>query len=135
MINKLYQYIDGIYSRGLGKDVWFMTKQSMTDFYMPFFIAEIVENYNSKRLIDEGFGTFYSRCFRENQYTLTKFPKQSESENTYRNAIIAEFFGLFYREKAGYDSGVVTPAYKTLKKYIKDHKDIKKFRFLVDRQI
>ena len=135
MINKLYQYIDGIYSHGLGKDVWFMTKQSMSDFYMPFFIAEIIENYNSKKRVDESFGSFYSRCFRENQYTLAKFPKQSESENTYRNAIISEFFGLFYREKAGYDSGVVTPAYQTLKKYIKDHKDIMKYRFLVDRQI
>lgn len=135
MVNKLYEYIDNIHSHGLGKDVWFMTKQTMTDFYMPFFIAEIVENYKTKRQINEGFDAFYSRSFRENAYTSSKFPKQSESKNTYRNAIIAEFFGLFYREKTGYDSGVVTPAYNVLKKYIKDHNDIKKYRFLVDRQI
>ena len=135
MSNKLYDYIDSIINNGVGKDVWCMTKQTMTDFYMPFFIAEIVETYKTKHLVDETFGIYYSRCFRENPYTLAKFPKQSESENTYRNAIISEFFGLFYREKSGYDSGVVTPAYKVLKKYIKDHNDIKKYRFLIDRQI
>ena len=32
-------------------------------------------------------------------------------------------------EKTGYDSGVVTPAYNVLKKYIKDHNDIKKYKY------
>lgn len=135
MINKLYQYIDNVLANGIGKDIWFMTKQTMSDFYMPFFIAEIVETYNEKKHSDESFGAYYSRYFRENPYMLSKYPKQCESENTYRNAIISEFFGLFYRTKSGYDSGVTTPAYNVLKKHIKDHNDIKKYRFLVDRQI
>lgn len=133
-MNKLYHYIDSIYNE-LGKNYWFITKQTMSDFYMPFFIAQIVETYNSCKKHNETFGAYYSRCFKENEYTLAKFPKQSESENTYRNAIISEFFGLFNRTKSSYDSAVVTDAYKILKKYIRNHTDIDKYRFLVDRQI
>lgn len=131
----LETYIDDILNSGLEKNYWFMTKQNLSDFYLPFFVAGIVESYPVHHKSSENFGTYYSRCFREDAYALSKYPKQAESENTYRNAITAEFLGLFYREGDKYDTGIVTDAYKILKKYIKNHDDVLKYRYLIDRQI
>lgn len=135
MDTKLKEYLDGIISDGLEKNYWFMTKQTMTDFYFFLTIAKIVETYNSNKLSTENFGLYYQRFFSEDSYLKKTYQKQTESENTYRNAIISEYLGLFRREKTGYDSAVVTPAYKVISRYIKTHEDLDQYRFLFERQI
>lgn len=131
----LKDYLDNILSTGLEKDYWFVTKQTMTDFYFIFNLAKVVETYPVKKNPGENFGVYYSRFFKENSELLTLYPGQSASENTYRNVILSEFFGLFYREKTTYESGVVTPAYNLLNKYLKKHDDAEKYSFLIERQI
>lgn len=128
-------YLDDILNQGLEKDYWFITKQTMSDFFFIFTIAKIVKEYKVKKKPSESFGSFYSRYFLEDDYLKKAYPKQWESENTFRNAIIAEFFGLFYREKAAYDSSNTTPAFDILEKYISKPNDVIKYRFIIDRQI
>lgn len=135
MDNNLKKYLSTIVDDGLEKNYWFMTKQTMSDFYFIFTIAKVIETYQTNKKSNENFGMYYSRFFSEDTYLKETYPKQSESENTYRNAIIAEFFGLFKREKTGYDSGVVTPAYKALSRYIKKSTDVLSYKSIVDRQI
>lgn len=135
MRQEVKNYLDGILNHGLEKDYWFMTKQTMTDYYFIFTQAKVVETFNSKRLSNENFGAYYARFFRENPELNTKYPTQGVSENTYRNAISAESLGFFYRETDKYDSGVVTPAYKVLAHYVNNHSDSLKYRFLFERQI
>lgn len=135
MGTKVENHIDKVLNRGLEKDYWFMTKQTMTDFYFILTIARVVDTYNTAKQSNENFGMYYQRFFNENPDLKNRYPKQAESENTYRNSIIAEFFGLFKREKTSYDSGVVTPAFKVIDKYIKSYSDVNKYRFLIERQI
>lgn len=132
---KVENHIDKVLNRGLEKDYWFMTKQTMTDFYFILTIARVVDTYNTAKQSNENFGMYYQRFFNENPDLKNRYPKQAESENTYRNSIIAEFFGLFKRERTSYDSGVVTPAFKVIDKYIKSYSDVNKYRFLIERQI
>ena len=135
MSTKVENHIDKVLNRGLEKDYWFMTKQTMTDFYFILTIARVVDTYNTAKKSNENFGMYYQRFFNENPDLKNRYPKQAESENTYRNSIIAEFFGLFKREKTSYDSGVVTPAFNVINKYIKNYSDVNKYRFLIERQI
>lgn len=135
MSKRLENYIDSILKSGLEKDYWFMTKQTMSDFYLIFMIGKVVETYPQNKLSNENFGQYYQRFFKEDSFLRNKYPKQAESENTYRNSIIAEFFGLFKREKNNYDSGTSTSAFKTISKYIHDYSDIKKYYFIIERQI
>ena len=135
MRQEVKNYLDGILNQGLVKNYWFMTKQTMTDYYFIFTQAKVVETFNSKRLSNENFGAYYARFFREDSELNTKYPAQGSSENTYRNAISAESLGFFYRETDKYDSGVITPAYKVLARYVKDYSDSLKYRFLFERQI
>ena len=135
MGTKVENHIDKVLNRGLEKDYWFMTKQTMTDFYFILTIARVVDTYNTAKQSNENFGMYYQRFFNENPDLKNRYPKQAESENTYRNSIIAEFFGLFKRERTSYDSGVVTPAFKVIDKYIKSYSDVNKYRFLIERQI
>ena len=132
---KVENHIDKVLNRGLEKDYWFMTKQTMTDFYFILTIAKVVDTYNAAKQPNENFGMYYQRFFNENPDLKNRYPKQAESENTYRNSIIAEYFGLFKRERASYDSGVVTPAFKVIDKYIKSDSDVNKYHFLIERQI
>ena len=103
MRQELKDYLDGILSHGLDKDYWFMTKQTMTDYYFIFAQAKVVETFNSHKLSDENFGKYYARFFREDKELNTYYPAQGRSENTYRNAISAESLGFFYREKDTYE--------------------------------
>lgn len=135
MGEKVENYIDKILTNGLEKNYWFVTKQTMTDFYFILTIARIVDSYHVKKRPNESFGLYYQRYFNENEDLKKRYPKQAESENTYRNSIIAEFVGLFKREKTSYDSGIVTFAFKTLEKYIKTYDDVEKYRYIVERQI
>lgn len=137
MTKELKDHIDRIITDGVEKNHWFMTKQSLKDFYFLFFIAQIVERYPTEKYTHENFAKFYQRCFINDGYASTHFPNQCLSENTYRNAISAEFVGLFNRadSSARYDTGVVTDAYKTLKRFIRGPEDIEKYRYLLDRQI
>lgn len=135
MGNTVENYIDKIISNGLEKDYWFMTKQTMTDFYFILTIARVVDSYKTSKKPNENFGLYYQRYFQENEFLKIKYPKQADSENTYRNSIIAEFFGLFKREKSSYDSAIVTPAFQILEKYIKNYEDVEKFRYIIERQI
>lgn len=135
MGTKVENHIDNILAKGLEKDYWFMTKQTMTDFYFILTIAKIVESYKSSKLPNENYGMYYRRYFNENQELRKRYPRQAESENTYRNSIIAEFLGLFKREKNGYDSGIVTPAFKLIDKYINSFDDVEKYQFIIERQI
>lgn len=128
-------YIDSILMNGLEKDYWFMTKQTMTDFYFILTIAHIVDSFKTLKKPNENFGMYYQRYFKEDETLRKRYYKQAESENTYRNSIIAEFFGLFKREKVGYDSGAVTPAFHVLEKYIKTYDDVEKYRYILERQI
>ena len=135
MNEELKNYLEKVVNEGLEKNYWFMTKQSMTDFYLIFNIAKVVQTYKVNKNTGENFGAYYSRFFSENPFLKATYPKQSESENTYRNAIIPEFFGLINREKVGYDSAEITPAYKLLDMYIKSKEDVDKYFFLIERQI
>ena len=135
MRQEVKNYLDGILNHGLEKDYWFMTKQTMTDYYFIFTQAKVVETFNSRRLSNENFGAYYARFFRENAELNAKYPAQGASENTYRNAISAESLGFFYRETDKYDSGVVTPAYQVLARYVTNYSDSLKYRFLFERQI
>lgn len=134
-MNKVKDYLETILTEGLFKNYWFMTKQTMSDFYFILNTARVVESYESNHMSNENFGQYYRRFFQENDELRTKYPKQASSDNTYRNAITAESLGLFSRDKQGYDSGVVTDAFKLLSRYIKTFGDSVKYKFIIDRQI
>lgn len=131
----LETYINNLVSNGLDREHWFMTKQTMSNYYFPFYVAHVVETFKEHHLSNQNFQEYYTQCFKENPDTLRLFPKQSESENTYRNAIIAEFLGLIERTDRTYANAQVTPAYQTLKNYITTEADISNNREIVDRQI
>lgn len=134
-MTKIEMYIDELLKNDLDHSHWFMTKQTMTNYYFPFFIAKIVESFPTDHLDHQSFNQYYTYCFKNDQEASILFPKQTESENTYRNAIICEFLGLIQREKRTYDSAHPTDAYHTLKKYIHCNDDIANNRDVVDRQI
>lgn len=129
------EYIDKIIKDGLEKNHWFMTKQTMSDYYFPFFISTIIESYPICHDENQNFQKYYTKCFAENEETKKLYPKQGESENTYRNAIITEFLGLVANDERQYAKAMVTDAYKTLHQYIKERSDIEKYRMMVDHQI
>lgn len=130
----LIEYLEKIINDGLDKNFLFVTKQKMANFYFPFFVAKIVEEYsNAENTI--GFATFYKNSFAKDAYMRTNYSEQAQSENTYRNTISAEFFGLIKRGGTQYNSAVPTPAYYCLKKYIQNEKDIEYKKALIDRQI
>lgn len=128
-------YFDELIEAGLDKNHWFMTKQTMSDFYFPFYVGHVVETYKNKHLTNQNFQMYYTQCFRENLETSKLYPKQCESENTYRNSIIAEFVGLIERTDNQYAHATVTGAYLKLKNYIGKVSDVDEHRDIVDRQI
>lgn len=128
-------YIDKIIDDGLDRNHWFMTKQTMSNYYFPYYIAYIVDTYKTKHKIDQNFSKYYLECFKNNPETRELFPKQSESENTYRNAIIAEFTGLIDRKDNQYANATATDAYKRLSAYVHEFSDVEKYRDIIDRQI
>lgn len=132
---KLEEYIDNLIENGLDQNHWFMTKQTMSDYYFPFYVGYVVDTYPTKHRIDQNFQRYYTYCFSSNPETLALYPKQSESENTYRNAIVAEFTGLINRDDNQYAHATTTEAYRTLSNYIKKAADIETYRDIVDRQI
>ena len=89
MSKRLENYIDSILKSGLEKDYWFMTKQTMSDFYLIFMIGKVVETYPQNKLSNENFGQYYQRFFKEAPFLRNKYPKQAESEYPYRNSLIA----------------------------------------------
>lgn len=135
MKQEVKDYLDEIINQGLENDFWFMTKQSMTDFYLIFTQSKVVETFNAHHKSNENFGTYYSRFFRENAELNKRYAAQGASDNTYRNAISAESLGLFYRENDSYTSGKVTPAYRAIERYVKSFEDSVKYKFLFERQI
>ena len=132
---KFEEYIDQLIDNNLDMHHWFVTKQTMRNFYFPFYVAEIVDKYPIEHTINQNFAKYYSYKFKSNDETKELFPKQFEGENTYRNAIIAEFLGLINRTSSRYDQAQVTDAYNILKKYISCNSDVEKYRDIVDRQI
>lgn len=128
-------YIDELIANGLERNYWFMTKQTMSDYYFPYYVGYVVDSYPSKHRQDQNFARYYMECFKNNPETKELFPAQWESENTYRNAIIAEFVGLIDRTTTRYDQAKATAAYKRLSAYIKCAADITGHRYVVDRQI
>jgi len=44
MNSKLKNFLDDIVQRGPQVDYWFMTKQTLSDFYFELFISQIVED-------------------------------------------------------------------------------------------
>ena len=132
---KLENYIDKIIGNGIDHNHWFMTKQTMSDYFFPYFIATIVENYPIKHTATQNFQRFYTYSFNENEETRLLYPTQCESENTYRNTIIAEYLGLIENDQRQYAKATVTPAYLRLKQYIFEHDDIEKHREIIDHQI
>lgn len=135
MRQEVKDYLESILAQGLEYDYWFMTKQTMTDYYFIFTQAKVVETFNSKKKSNENFGAYYSRFFREDAELNELYPAQGISENTYRNAISAESLGLFSRETDNYGSGTVSDAYKAIARYVKNHNDAQKYKYLFDRQI
>lgn len=132
---RLESYIDNLIANDLDCNHWFMTKQTMSDYYFPFFIASIVESYPIKRTAEQNYGRYYSYAFKNNEETKRLYPTQWESENTYRNSIVAEFLGLIRNDDRRYATAKATPAYQVLKKYIKKHDDVGTYKELVDHQI
>lgn len=131
--NKLKAYLDSIINRGVKVDYWFMTKQTVSDFFLELFIAQIVDRYQLSEKT-HGFAQFYSQQFKNNDAMATKYPAQL-GENTYRNTIIPEYLGLIQRSWAGYDTATVTDAYELISKYIKTYEDMEIYHELVERQL
>lgn len=134
MRQEVKDYLDLILNQGLENGYWFMTKQKM-DYYFIFTQAKVVETFNSQRRPNENFGSYYSRFFRENEELNAKYPTQGTSDDTYRNAISAESLGFFYREKAGYETGIVTDAYRAIARYVHNLSDANKYAYLFERQV
>ncbi len=134
-MEKIKKYLDDIIDSGLEKNYWFMTKQTMTDFYFIFTTAKIVDEFSRRPNKEETFAKFYTNYFKNSSFLRKQYKEQAGSENTYRNAIISEFFGLIYRENKNYDSSKTTSAFKILNSYIKSYDDVSKFRFIIERQI
>lgn len=132
---KIEQYIDNLIEEGLEQHHWFMTKQTMSDYYFPYYVAYVVDTYATKHKEGQNFSKYYTYCFKNNPDTLERFPKQGESENTYRNAIVAEFLGLIERHDSQYKNAKSTEAYKRLSAYIQRASDVDVHREIVDRQI
>lgn len=134
MNSELKNFLDDLLERGPQVDYWFMTKQTLSDFYFELFISQIVERY---QMTDKkvGFDKFYSNQFKDNYQMNEKYPKQGESLNTYRNTIITEYLGLTIRNGNTYDSMVTTDAYDLISKYIKTPEDMEIYHELVERQI
>lgn len=133
-MSKLKDYLKNIDKKGLDTDFLFVTKQKLNNFYFPYFIAQIVEKFKQKEK-DSDFAKFYQQEFLHNSYMNSQFPEQGQSENTYRNTISAEFFGLIKRNNSQYKSAEITDAYKCLKKYISSHEDLETKKALIDRQL
>lgn len=132
---KIEQYIDELINQDLKQHHWFMTKQTMSDYFFPFYVAHVVDTYATKHQKGQNFSKYYTECFKRNPDTLERFPKQGESENTYRNSIVAEFLGLIERQDSQYKNATATAAYKRLSSYIKNASDVDTYRDVVDRQI
>ena len=132
---KIEQYIDNLIAEGLEQHHWFMTKQTMSDYYFPFYVAHVVDTYAIEHQEGQNFSRYYTYCFKNNPDTLERFPKQCESEHTYRNSIVAEFLGLIERQDSQYKNAKATQAYKRLSEYVKNAVDIDVHRDIVDRQI
>ncbi len=130
---ELEKYLNDIIDRGVKVDYWFMTKQTVSDFFLELFIAQIVDRF---QLSDKkyGFAHFYSEQFKQNDAMAKKYPKQM-GENTYRNAIIAEYLGLIKRSGSTYDTAEVTEAYELISKFIKTYEDMEIYHKLVERQL
>ena len=128
-------YLDNLIEVGLEKNHWFMTKQTMSDFYFPFYVGHIVETYATKHMPNQNYQMYYTQCFKDNPETRELYPKQCESENTYRNSIIAEFVGLIERTDSQYAHANVTNAYLRLKSYLTKAADVSEHKDIVDRQI
>lgn len=128
-------YLDELISAGLDTNHWFMTKQTMSDYYFPLYVGHVVETYKNKHLPNQNFQMYYTQCFKENPETRKLYPKQCESENTYRNSIIAEFLGIIERKDNQYAHARITAAYLKLKNYIQKADDVETNREIVDRQI
>ena len=134
MRQEVKDYLDLVLNQGLENGYWLTTKQKM-DYYLIFTQAKVVETYNSQRHPNENFGSYYSRFFRENEELNAKYPTQGASDNTYRNAISAESLGFFYRERPGYETGIVTDAYRTIARYVHNLADATKYAYLFERQV
>ena len=134
MNSKLKNFLDDIVQRGPQVDYWFMTKQTLSDFYFELFISQIVERYQisgKKNCFDK----FYSEQFKSDCLMNEKYPKQGDSLNTFRNTIITEYLGLTYRTGTTYDTSNTTDAYDLISKYIKTPEDMEIYHELVERQI
>lgn len=134
MNSKLKDFLDDIVQRGPQVDYWFMTKQTLSDFYFELFISQIVERYQisgKKNCFDK----FYSEQFKADHFMNEKYPKQGASLNTFRNTIITEYLGLTFRTGNTYDTCNTTDAYDLISKYIKTPEDMEIYHELVERQI
>ena len=60
-------YIDELINEGLNRNHWFMTKQTMSDFYFPFYVAKIVDTYQAKHKPNQNFESYYTECFKSNE--------------------------------------------------------------------
>lgn len=132
MNSELKDFLDDLVNRGPQVDYWFMTKQSIKmDFIL--YVAQIIERY---QMTDKKvpFATFYKNQFNDNPDMKLKYPKQI-SDNTFRNAIIAEYLGLTYRTSSQYKDAYITDAYEILSKYIKTPEDFDIYHELIERQI
>jgi len=129
------EYLDKLIDNGLERNHWFMTKQTMSDYYFPYYVGYVVDTYQKNHKQGQNFARYYMECFKSNPETKELYPKQWESENTYRNAIVAEFLGIIDRTTSRYDQASATAAYKRLSAYVKGVADIAQHRDIVDRQI
>lgn len=128
-------YIDELIDNGLDCNHWFMTKQTMSDFYFPYYVGYVVDTYPKNHRQNQNFADYYMECFKNNPETKDRFSIQWKSENTYRNAIIAEFVGMIDRKTPRYDQAKATNAYRRLSTYVHCVADMSEYRSLVDRQI
>lgn len=133
-MSKLKEYLERIIAEGLDTGYLFMTKQKLKNFYFPFFIARVVDNFQRYEKQSE-FAKFYQQSFAADAYMSANYPEQGASENTYRNTISAEFFGLIKRSGSQYTTAMATPAFYCLQNYITSSEDIEKNKALIDRQI
>ena len=59
-------YLDNLISNGLERNHWFMTKQTMSDYYFPYYVGYVVDTYPHKHREDQNFARYYMECFEKN---------------------------------------------------------------------
>lgn len=114
-------------------DYWFVTKQTLSDFYFVFLISEILYNFRKKGK-NEKYPSYYTKSFSKISEFYPEYSKQTLSYETYRNTKIAQFFGLVSGDSK-YNKCIATEAFTTIKSYVSTKLDLEFYSKIIERQL